>query len=170
MPKSSRDLTWRERNEKLASNIAADGFIMPTRCYHCTKANKECKVDLRSGRCSECALNAQSCNLQITRIEYERIRKEQLNVAKELDEAEEEEDAITEKLLAHRRKIRCLRKQLRMKESKEQKAQDKEEASIAEAAQLEQELASDPSEPIPLDLPSFDVMPMEGRLLLSPHA
>ena len=105
----------------------------------------------------------------MTRIEYERIRKERLKVAKKLEEAEEEEDAITEKLLEHRRKIRRLRKQLRMKESHEHKAREKEEASIADAERVEEEfLLVDPVDPIPMDLPSFTPTPLDGRLLMSP--
>jgi len=63
MPKSTKDLTSKERKEILSNNIAADGFIMPTRCYHCEQAGAVCKVDLRSGRCAECARHGQACNM-----------------------------------------------------------------------------------------------------------
>lgn len=167
MPKSSRDLTSRERKHNLARDIAADGFIVPTKCFHCFKANKECKVDLRSGRCSECAHHGQSCNLQVTRIEYERIRKERLKVASKLEEAEQEEDAMTEKLLEQRRKIRRLRKQLHIRESHEYEARGKEEASIDDAERVEAAFLS--VEPMTsMDSQSITPAPMDDQLLISP--
>lgn len=170
MPKSSKDKTHKERKEFLAANILSDGFEMPTKCYHCVAANKACVVDIRSGRCAECAGHGQSCNLQVTRVEYEKIRKVREKVAKELEEAEEAEDALTQKLLEHRARVRRLRKSLRMKEKAEVVAQDKEVASIAEAKRLEAELSLLASDPLPFELPPNDTFPFDGRLWMSPQA
>ena len=141
---------------------------MPTRCHHCSSVDKECKVDLRTGRCSECARLGQSCNQQVTRIEYEKIRATRLKIARQLEEAEEEEDAMTRKLLEHRARVRRLRKQLRMKEEKEAVAQDREAASIAEAERAERELQDLFAKPIPLDLPFCEPVSFDGRLWKSP--
>ena len=89
-------------------------------------------------------------------------------IAKQLEEAEEEEDAMTRKLLEHRARVRRLRKQLRMKELKEVRAQDAEAASIQEADRLERELFADNADPIPLELPANNRLPMDGRLWMSP--
>lgn len=126
-------------------------------------------MDLRTGRCAECARHGQSCNSQVTRIEYEKIRKSREKLAAQLEEAEEEEDVLTRKLLEHRARIRRLRKQLRMKEQKEEQAQELEAASIKEAESLEQELFAENTAPIPLDLPSFTPYPLDGRLLMTPE-
>jgi hypothetical protein len=172
MPKSTPDLSSKQRKEQLSHDIAAVGFIMPTRCFHCEKAGTECKVDIRSGRCSECARHGQSCNQQVTRIEYEKIRKIREKISKELEEAEEEEDKLTRKLLEHRSRVRRLRKQLRLKEVKELQAQEREAEAIAEAEVLERELLPpDPvPEPIPLDLPSFVPSLFDDRLLMDPRS
>lgn len=126
-------------------------------------------MDLRTGRCAECARHGQSCNSQVTRIEYEKIRKSREKIAAQLEAAEEEEDELTRKLLEHRSRVRRLRKQLRMKEQKEAQAQEAEASSIAEAERLEEELLAASLEPISADLTSFDPYPMDGRLLLSPE-
>jgi hypothetical protein len=168
MPKSTPDLSWKERKQRLSNNISADGFTMPTKCYHCNAAGVPCVMDLRTGRCAECARHGQSCNSQVTRIEYEKIRKSREKIASQLEAAEEEEDELTRKLLEHRSRVRRLRKQLRMKEQKEAQAQEVEAASIAEAEQLEAELLAASSEPISADLATFDTFPMDGRLLMSP--
>jgi hypothetical protein len=169
MPKSTSDLSWKERKQRLANNISADGFAMPTKCFHCTAAKVPCVMDLRTGRCAECARHGQACNSQVTRIEYEKIRKSREKIAEQLEAAEEEEDELTKKLLEHRSRVRRLRKQLRMKEQKESQAQDLEASSIAEAERLEAEFLAVSSEPISADLASFDPYPMDGRLLMSPE-
>lgn len=169
MPKSTSDLSSKERKQRLSKHISSDGFMMPTRCYHCVQANVPCVMDLRTGRCAECARHGQSCNSQVTRIEYEKIRKSREKISAQLEEAEEEEDALTRKLLEHRARVRRLRKQLRMKEQKETEAQELEVASIQDADDLEQSLFSLNSEPIPMDMLSYDRFPMDGRLLMSPE-
>lgn len=169
MPKSTSDISWKERKQRLSHNISADGFTMPTKCFHCTSAGVPCVMDLRTGRCAECARHGQSCNSQVTRIEYEKIRKSREKIAAQLEAAEEEEDELTRKLLEHRSRVRRLRKQLRMKEQKEAQAQDAEASSIAEAERLEAELLSASSEPIPAGLESFEPYPFDGRLLMSPE-
>lgn len=169
MPKSTSDLSWKERKQRLSNNISADGFTMPTKCYHCATANVSCVMDLRTGRCAECARHGQSCNSQVTRIEYEKIRKSREKIASQLEAAEEEEDELTRKLLEHRSRVRRLRKQLQMKEQKESQAQELEASSIAEAERLEAEILSASSEPISADLATFEPFPMDGRLLMSPE-
>lgn len=167
MPKSTPDLSSRDRKERLAKNIASDGFTMPTKCYHCAQANTACVMDLRTGRCAECARHGQSCNSQVTRIEYEKIRRSREKLAAQLEAAEEEEDALTRKLFEHRARVRRLRKQLKMKEQKESSAQEAEALSIADSEQFEAEFSS-AVDPVPIDLPSFDPFPLDGRLLMSP--
>ena len=169
MPKSTSNLSWKERKQRLSNNISADGFTMPTKCYHCATANVSCVMDLRTGRCAECARHGQSCNSQVTRIEYEKIRKSREKIASQLEAAEEEEDELTKKLLEHCSRVRRLRKQLQMKEQKEAQVQELEASSIAEAERLETELFATSSEPIPADLTTFEPYPMDGRLLLSPE-
>lgn len=169
MPKSTSDISWKERKQRLANNISADGFIMPTKCFHCAAANVACVMDLRTGRCAECARHGQSCNSQVTRIEYEKIRKSREKIAAQLEAAEEEEDELTRKLLEHRSRVRRLRKQLRMKEQKEAQAQDAEAASVAEAQRLEEEFLSVSAEPIPAGLESFEPYPFDGRPMMTPE-
>ena len=57
-------------------------------------------------------------------------------MSKQLKEAEEEEDALTRKLLEYRTRVRRLRKQLRIKEVSKIATLEREEASIREAEQL----------------------------------
>lgn len=167
MPKSSRDLSSKERKDKLAANIAANGVIMPLKCFHCTQASVLCLTDLRTGRCVECARLGQSCNWQTTRIEYENFRRSRDKVAKELELAEAAEDNLTRRLLEHRARVRRLRQQLRIKDEKESEAQDLEAESIAEATRLEKEFLVDFVEPFPVDLPPFDSYSVESQFMMS---
>jgi hypothetical protein len=161
MPKSSRDLTSKERKEKLAASIVANGIMLPTKCYHCTQAGVLCCTDLRSGRCAECARLGQSCNRQNTRIEYERICLNRRKVAKELEEAEAAEDDLTRKLLEHRARIRRLRKKLRTQDEKESQAQDIEATSITKAV-YEETLLIDRTDPDSLDLQMLQMLFSSG--------
>lgn len=167
MVKSTPDLTSKERKQRLQRNILSDCFTMPSRCYHCVVSDSECKVDLRTGRCSECAKLGQSCNQQITRIEYEKIRKAREKVARDLEQAEEEEDELTRKLLEHRSRVRRLRKQLKMRNEQEAVAQDREVAAIAESEQLERELEGLMAAPVVADIPPNLPLPLDGRLWLT---
>lgn len=126
-------------------------------------------MDLRTGHCAECARHGHSCNSRVTRVEYEKIRRSREELAHQLEEAEEEEDALTQKLLEHRARVRRLRKQLKMKEQEKSAAQELKAASITDAVQLEREFLSESAEPIPAELLSFDPFPMDGRLLMSPE-
>ncbi|KAM0705465.1 hypothetical protein Q7P35_006824 [Cladosporium inversicolor] len=150
MPKSTSDISWKERKQRLANNISADRFTMLTKCFHYTSANVPCVMDLRTGRYAECARHGQSCNSQVTRIEYEKIRKSREKIAAQLEAAEEEEDELTRKLLKHR-------------------SREAEASSIAEAERLEEELLAASLEPISADLTSFDPYPIDSRLLLLPE-
>lgn len=147
MPKSSHDLSSKERKDRLAANISANGIIMGPRCFHCQRAGVPCKVDLRSGRCVECARLGQSCNQQATRIEYDKIHQSREKAAAGLEAAESAEENIMRKLLEHRSRVRRLRRQLRAKEGKEVEAQDLEAKSIAETVQLEEQFFSYSNDP-----------------------
>jgi hypothetical protein len=158
MPKSSRDLSSKERKERLAANIAANGIIMGPRCFHCQRVGVPCQIDLRSGRCVECARLGQSCNQQVTRIEYDKIRQSREKATAELEAAESAEEKMMRKLLEHRGRVRRLRRQLRAKEEKEVEAQVLEAESIAETVQLEEQFLSHP-----IDSTSLDCLPLELR-------
>lgn len=176
MPKTSRDRTQKARRKNLSSQIAHDGFAMPTKCYHCEKSHSECKFDLRTSRCSECARLGQSCNFQVTRIEYEKIVKQREKIARELEEAEDAEEVLNQqrvildqKLAEHRARTRRLRKQLRLKEVKEAEAQNREFESIAADEQAERELLRDICNPIFSDLPSGESPTADGQLRMTPR-
>lgn len=167
MPKSSRDLTSKERKDKLAASIAANGFVVLTKCYHCTQANVLCQVDLRSGRCVECARLGQSCNRQTTRINFENIRRRREKIARELDDAEAVEDDLTRKLLGHRARVRRLRHQLRTKEELESQAQDCEADSISKTICLEEEFRDSLAGTTPFDPQLFEEAPIDDTTCLS---
>jgi septal ring factor EnvC (AmiA/AmiB activator) len=170
MPKPSRDLTSKERKDRLAANIAADSFIMALKCFHCTQTGVPCQADLRTGRCVECARLGQSCNKQVTRIAYEKIRRSREKVTKELEETEAAEDDLTRKLLELRVRVRRLRKQLNVREEKESQAQDCEAESIAEAVRCEEELLMHPMQSFPLDSATFEPYLVDGLPTMSPQA
>ncbi|KYG41388.1 hypothetical protein M433DRAFT_159094, partial [Acidomyces richmondensis BFW] len=108
----------------------------------------DCKVDLRSSRCTECVRRVRKYDLVVTRTEFNKLRSIRLRLKEQLERAEDEE----EKLQA---RICRLRKQLRFSKRQEGAAFDKELASIEEAEEQERLLLASSSEPVVVELPTF---------------
>lgn len=139
-----------------------------TRSSCCSQAGVPCVMNLQKGRCSECARHGHTCNSQVIWIEHEEVRKSRGNLAAQLEEAEEEVDALAQKSTEHRARIRSLRKQLIVKDQKGTVAQDLEVAYVADAGRLEREMFAGNAKPIPTDLSSFDPYSVDGGLHQSP--
>ncbi|KAK6006489.1 hypothetical protein QM012_006899 [Aureobasidium pullulans] len=165
MPPLSQSQTIRRR--RLAKHIDRNGEIMPTPYASCRTSNRTCRVDLRSGRYSECVRRARKCDLVVTKAEFDRLSKMRKKAEKELEAAEEEEDRITEKLRVQQARIRRLRKQLRQAETREGEAVERELASIKEAEQLERDIMSGLNM-FPADLPECSTFAFDDRLAISP--
>jgi len=141
------------RRKRLASSIDALGIEMPSPCSRCKSANKICKVDLSSGRCSFCIAGGRKCDLVVTEDEKNRLRVLRQRVHAQLVAAEEAEveaefviselekkaqEALLRKQELRSRKLR-LRKQLGLLSQKEENLFASELASIEEVERLERE-------------------------------
>ena len=98
---------------------------MPTPCGRCKHSSSLCKVDLRSGRCSECIRCERRCDLSITRQEWLCLKKEKANLEKDVEERKEAVTAIMVEKLQ-------LRKKLAMSTGVQAKAVNRKLASLAE--------------------------------------
>ena len=54
----------------LADRVSAHGLMMTNRCERCCSRDAVCRVDLSSGRCSECIRAARTCSLARGEVEH----------------------------------------------------------------------------------------------------
>ncbi|KXL48794.1 MAG: hypothetical protein FE78DRAFT_86809, partial [Acidomyces sp. 'richmondensis'] len=101
----------------------------------------DCKVDLRSSRCTECVRRVRKYDLVVTRTEFNKLRSIRLRLKEQLERAEDEEEKLVEEQEALLTRI-CA-------------AFDKELASIEEAEEQERLLLASSSEPVVVELPTF---------------
>jgi hypothetical protein len=98
---------------------------MPTPCGHCKHSSSLCKVDLRSGRCSECIRCERQCDLSFTRQEWLCLKEEKANLEKEAEKRKEAVMAIMVKKIQ-------LRKKLAISTGEKAEAVNRKLASLAE--------------------------------------
>lgn len=57
-------------------------------CSTCKKHKRVCKVDLRSGKCSECLHRGnQRCDVRVTQSELDRLKADKAKLWREIQEA-----------------------------------------------------------------------------------
>lgn len=157
-----------QHKEIRSHSIPTENSESQTRRSRCSQAGVPCLMNLQKGKCTEFARHGHTCDSQVIRIQHEEVQRPQGNLAAQLEEAEEEEDALAEKLTEHRARIRNLQKQLTVKDQEEVAAQDLEVASAADAGRLEGGMFAGNGKPIPTDLSTFDPYSMDGGLHRSP--
>jgi hypothetical protein len=174
MPRKISKFSQRDRREVLQAAIEADGIDMPTPCARCKHLSLSCRIDLRSGRCSGCTRLGKKCDLLVTKVEFERLRKQKLRLKDRLKQAiKEQEDAASvardaaEKAQTLQSKVKRLFLQLQLAEDREGEAFDRELSSIEEAERVEESLslveATNFNDPIPASSVTFN-----NRLVISP--
>ena len=104
-PKSS--LTSLERRKQLSAAISEFGTTMPTPCDACIQNQEkdgglDCKIDLRSGRCSRCSRWNRKCSLIVTRHEWDRMKRERQKLSRQIADA----NRALEELLRKRVELR----------------------------------------------------------------
>jgi hypothetical protein len=150
------------RRHELADFIDLFGEIMVKKCSTCVKANRICRVHVRSGKCGACNKLGQRCDVKVTQSEFQRLAAEKVRLKKEIQESrdlQEEEFRAHEKALERMRVARAkeerLRQQMDLLDRRADEAIAVEEGNIRE---LEQQEASEtmafdgPSEGLSLQL------------------
>jgi len=102
---------------------------MPTPCSRCARLGTECRVDLSSGRCSECIrvgrkAGKSGCDLVVTDEDWSRLLNLRKRVREELEKLGEEDDRLGDesadlarKLLVHQQKQELLKRKRRRLET-----------------------------------------------------
>lgn len=99
---------------------------------------KRCIAGARSGRCSECIRKGYtSCDVTVSRAEWEKMRDGRELLRRDLERAEEKEAELLQQLLDHRARTIRLRKQLRQAENRTDKAVAQELDDVEEAERVE---------------------------------
>ena len=160
-PKSS--LSSLERRKQLSAAISEFGTKMPTPCDACVRNQEkdgglDCKIDLRSGRCSRCSRWNRKCSLIVTRHEWDRIKRERQKLSRQIADA----DRALEELL---RKRVELRRQWDTLEEEAGEAVIREQENIEELERLEAAARVEPE--VELDL-SSDAFIGQGVLQMPP--
>ena len=160
-PKSS--LTSLERRKQLSAAISEFGTTMPTPCDACIRNQEkdgglDCKIDLRSGRCSRCSRWNRKCSLIVTRHEWDRMKRERQKLSRQIADA----DRALEELL---RKRVELRRQWETLEEEAGEAVIREQENIEELERLEAAARVEPE--VELDL-SSDAFIGQGVLQMPP--
>lgn len=115
-----------ERKEQLAAAIDCFGVITRTPCGSCVRHGEvECRVGLRSGRCSHCSRHGRKCDLIVTRQEWDSLKCERQQLGRQIDDV----DRDLEKLLQKRVELR------KRSDALEDRAG---EAAVREQANIEQ--------------------------------
>lgn len=103
------------------------------------ESKKRCIVGSRSGRCSECIRKGYvTCDVTVSRAEWERLRDGRDQLRLDLERAEEKEAELLQQLLEHRARTIRLRKQLRQAERRTDAAVAREVEDIEEAERVEE--------------------------------
>lgn len=179
MTKKSRSIP--KRVEDISQTICRRLRKMSTTCVRCRRLELECEIDVKAGRCTECAGQHKTCNLQVPFQEFQRMAALREKLERQMEEAEQElsdaeewaEEARTKAHNAEegakkaRVKVRRLRKVYRRAETTEAKAIEQEIADIAEASRKEG-YQEEPSPPPAQTMPSTISLPYEGPLGMQP--
>ena len=140
---------------------------MPTPCKQCKRLGRQCRIDLRSGRCVDCVQLKQKCDLVVTQAEFQQLRRIRKNLEEKLVAAESEEDELIARLNEQRAKVKRLRREARFAKDRLHDSLEKEMASIEEAEQLERELVASSGAPIPVDFVAPDPVVVTDILAMS---
>jgi hypothetical protein len=157
------------RRATLATFIESFGDEMPTKCSPCKAAGRVCRVHVRSGRCGACnRTNDLSCDISVTASEFQRLLRERKTLNDKLLANRQELEAARSALdVAHERYATALAKESRLVKQLDQTAKRASEAIAVEERGIQEAETSEFLEE--LDLPSFESLPFDDRLLLSPR-
>lgn len=111
MPKQPKDpkqpvVTSTVRRHRLAEFIDLFGSVMVQKCSACRKHNRVCKVHVSSGKCSACQFKNQRCDVRVTQSEFARLASEKEKLRKQIQEAQDAQDAAVK---AHEKALEELR-------------------------------------------------------------
>lgn len=132
-----------QRRHRLARIIRENGIEMPSPCKKCINARtkEKCVVDLSSGRCAPCVAKGRKCDLVVTRLEFDKLRKSKEKLRRQIEESRKERASLWSKILEVEARNMRLEKQLEKAEVQESDAVEREMASIEELEQEEARLA-----------------------------
>lgn len=82
-----------DRRKILGAFVQKFGDVMPRACSNCRRANRECRVHVRSGVCGECHLRGGTCDIRITQEEWQRLMSERDRITQALAEAQAAQQA-----------------------------------------------------------------------------
>jgi len=146
------------RRANLSKRVATSSSsrLMPTPCTRCARLGSECRVDLSSGRCSECIrvgrkAGKSGCDLVVTDEDWGRLLSLRKRVREELERLGEEDDqesaeferlsgmvaALVAKQQLRKRKRRRLEAQFLKLHAEQGEMVDRELGSIEEMEKLE---------------------------------
>lgn len=128
-----------QRRHRLAKIIRENGVEMPTPCKRCTNAHtrSKCIVDLKSGRCAPCVAKGRTCDLVVTRAEFDKLRNTKEKLRRQIESSRKERASLWSKILEVEARNLRLEKQLEKAENQEEDAIEREMASIEELEQAE---------------------------------
>ena len=84
------------RRKDLPNFIDDHGTISMKSCSFCKSHKSVCRVHVRSGKCAECVRRGRKCDLQVTRSEWDRLRRKREKLLKALKEAREAQSRARE--------------------------------------------------------------------------
>lgn len=151
-----------QRRLRLAKVIKENGVRMPTPCKSCkvARSERECVVDVKSGRCAPCVGKGKTCDLTVTRAEFDKLRKSKEKLRRQIEASRKERAALWSKILEVEARNLRLEKQLEKAENQEGDAVERELASIEELEREEAGPVADPVVEFPSSFVGQDVLQM----------
>lgn len=152
-----------EDRKALGSFIIAFGHKMPRACSACRRNGTDCKVHVRSGRCGECHMRGSTCDVRITKSEWDRLRSERERLLREIEASRQaQEAAVAAQVEARRQMDEAFQNEMKLRQEMLRLESEAEEAIAVEDARLY------PQDPEPVGNEILEPTEPAAGLALSP--